>query len=382
MGMPDGDKARDEFTYINLAPGDPSPWFEQRTQVYRQFPSNSLGGRYSLLCFFGSSRSPAWQTALSVVRSRPHYFDVANLVFFGVTVDTQDEAEGRLEKPAEGITYCYDFDGRVSEMFGALPCARPVHAGQRPFRQIWIVLDRLLRVLANIPFSPDGGDAGQVLAVLDGLPPFGHAPEPYLTPPLLLLPGIFKPELCSHLISLFEAAGGAESGFMLAKQSKTVEVLDHRFKRRRDYHVEDQRTIDEIRKAFHRRLVPEIAKFFQFNATHIERHVVACYSAEDRGHFDAHRDNTTPGTAHRRFAVTVNLNSDFDGGDLCFPEFGSRAYRVPVGGAIVFSCTLMHAAGVVTRGTRYAFVTFLYDEAAARIRQASEPDVVTLKDQK
>ncbi len=266
-------------------------------------------------------------------------------------------------------------------MYGALPGRGAENTAQRPFRQIWIVLDRLLRVVANIPFSPDGRDVDAVLEVLDRLPPFGHAPEPYTVPPVLLLPGIFNPALCLRLMALFEASGGSESGFMLKKQSKTVEVLNYGFKRRRDYHVEDQDTIDEIRKSFHRRLVPEIEKFFQFSATHIERHVVACYSAEEQGHFDAHRDNTTPGTAHRRFAVTVNLNDDFEGGDLCFPEFGPRPFRVPVGGAIVFSCSLMHAAGVVTSGTRYAYVTFLYDETAARIRKANEAGIVALGEQ-
>ena len=48
--------------------------------------------------------------------------------------------------------------------------------------------------------------------------------------------------------------------------------------------------------------------------TRIERYIIACYDAATGGHFAAHRDNTTPGTAHWRFAVTINLNDDFVGG--------------------------------------------------------------------
>src|SRR5689334_8271533 len=55
-------------------------------------------------------------------------------------------------------------------------------------------------------------------------------------------------------------------------------------------------------------IVPEIRKVHQFTVTRMERYIVACYSAEDGGHFRARRDNTTKGTAHRRFAVSVNLN--------------------------------------------------------------------------
>ncbi|HSA82007.1 MAG TPA: hypothetical protein VLE23_14415, partial [Geminicoccaceae bacterium] len=37
----------------------------------------------------------------------------------------------------------------------------------------------------------------------------------------------------------------------------------------------------------------------------------------------------------------------------------------------VFSCSLLHEAQPVTAGRRYAFLPFLYDEAAARIRVAN-----------
>jgi predicted 2-oxoglutarate/Fe(II)-dependent dioxygenase YbiX len=115
---------------------------------------------------------------------------------------------------------------------------------------------------------------------------------------------------------------------------------------------------------------PMIHRAFQFTPTRVERHIVACYEAESGGHFRPHRDNTTKGTAHRRFAVTINLNADdYEGGDLCFPEFGPRTYRAPTGGAVVFSCSLLHQATPVTLGRRFAFLPFLYDEAGALIRE-------------
>src|SRR5829696_8491629 len=101
----------------------------------------------------------------------------------------------------------------------------------------------------------------------------------------------------------------------------------------------------------------------------MERYIVSCYAAEDGGHFRPHRDNTTKGTAHRRFAVSINLNEDFEGGEVSFPEYGPRSYKAPPGGAVVFSCPLLHAVSKVTRGRRYAFLPFLYDEAGAKIRE-------------
>ena len=36
---------------------------------------------------------------------------------------------------------------------------------------------------------------------------------------------------------------------------------------------------------------------------------------------------------------------------------------------MVFSCSLLHEATPITRGRRFAFLPFLYDEAAAEIRR-------------
>ena len=66
----------------------------------------------------------------------------------------------------------------------------------------------------------------------------------------------------------------------------------------------------------------------------------------------------------------MNLNSEeFQGGDLRFPEFGQQLYKPPTGGAVVFSCSLLHEATPVTSGSRYVFLPFIYDDAAAQIRE-------------
>lgn len=98
--------------------------------------------------------------------------------------------------------------------------------------------------------------------------------------------------------------------------------------------------------------------------------MVSCYYGTEQGHFCAHRDDTTKGTAHRRFAVSLFLNSgEYRGGELRFPEFGSRSYSAPAGGAVVFSCSLLHEALPVLDGRRYMYLPFLYNEEAAQLRE-------------
>jgi len=43
---------------------------------------------------------------------------------------------------------------------------------------------------------------------------------------------------------------------------------------------------------------------------------------------------------------------------------------------VVFSCSLLHEARPVTAGRRYALLPFLYDDAAARVREANAGSLV------
>jgi len=172
-----------------------------------------------------------------------------------------------------------------------------------------------------------------------------------------------------------EALSGATPppGFarLRSVDGKTVLVIDDNRKMRRYWEIVADDLRELIAGNVKRHLTLPVQRAFQFRATRMERYIVACYEAGS-GHFRPHRDNTTRGTAHRQFAVTINLNAgDYDGGDLRFPEFGQRTYRAPTGGAIVFSCSMLHEATPVTSGKRYAFLPFLYDEAAAKQREAN-----------
>ena len=75
-----------------------------------------------------------------------------------------------------------------------------------------------------------------------------------------------------------------------------------------------------------------------------------------------------PGLIDQRIgpALTLNLNSDeYDGGELMFPEYGDYRHKPPAGAAVVFSCSLLHEALPVTRGQRFALLSFLLDPADA-----------------
>ena len=358
-------------TYMNLSPGDPAPWFHQRSFCNPRYALDTAAGRYIVLCFFGLATDAHSRAALQAVLSRPRFFDDVTASFFGVTLDPRDESEKRVADSNPGYRYFWDFDGTASRLYGVIPLEAAPGSAQVPARRLWVVLDPTLRVLRVVPFEGDQSDIPAVLAYLESLPPPARFAGFEVQAPILVLPNVFEPDFCRKLIGLYDAHGGEESGFMRDVQGKTVEVHDHRHKRRRDYLIEDPEVIKHAQGRFIRRVVPEIAKVHQFKVTRMERYIVCCYAAEDGGHFSAHRDNSTKGTAHRRFAVSVNLNAEFDGGEVSFPEYGPRSFKPPPGGAVVFSCSLLHAVSKVTRGKRYAFLPFLYDDEAAKIREAN-----------
>jgi len=359
----------DRRRYVSIGPGDPAPWFFQRSTSNENYAFNTVGGRYAVMLFLGTAGDPPGKAAMDAVLAHGEIFDDHKLCFFGVSLDPADESEGRLRERLPGIRHFWDFDGAVSRMYGGIPTdARP--GTQLSLRRFWLVLDPTMRVMAAFPFAQDGNHQA-VFEYLRRLPPVDRFAGFEIHAPVLVLPNVFEPELCRQLISLYDQHGGESSGFMQDVDGKTVMTQDAKRKVRQDYLITETEVITRIQRRVQRRIAPEILKAHQFNATRMERYIVARYSAQDGGHFFPHRDNTTKGTAHRRFAVSINLNDDFEGGELSFPEYERRSIKMEAGTAVVFSCSLLHAVSTVTRGQRYAFLPFLYDEAAAKVREAN-----------
>ena len=349
-----------------LRVGDPAPWFVSRSTSNPRFNFHTIAGRYVALCFVGSAGHPASAAALAEVARRWAVFDDAKASFFGVSIDPGDENPGRTLQVPAAACWFWDHDLAISRLYGAATAEAPATAAVA-YRPFWLVLDPQLRVVFKAPIT----ETGSVLDFIAAAPDPGDHAGTSLHAPVLILPRVFEPALCRDLIATYSAHGGKASGFMRDIDGKTRLIVDPGHKRRNDHELVDPALRNAAAARIQNRLIPEVAKAFQFRATRMERYLVGCYDAAEGGHFRPHRDNTTAGTAHRRFAVTINLNAeDYEGGDLSFPEFGPRRYRAPTGGAVVFSCSLLHMVDPVVSGRRFAFLPFLYDEVAAREREA------------
>ena len=331
-----------------LAYGEPAPWFRADTPSLNQFSFSAAGGRYVLM-LFAPANPDLRQAAIDQVLTLPRPPDDRHLSFM-IVLAGREAVHDRLP----GMRWFFDSDRAIAAAYGL---------GEQPQ---WVLLDPALRVMATATLE----ETEALLARVSALPEVNdHAATP-LVAPVLIVPRVFEQPFCKTLIDHYHAIGGTPSGVMMEVDGQTVGVRDHT-KSRRDLLIADEALKTQIRARLQRRLLPEIEKAFRFKVSRLERYLVAAYDADEGGFFQAHRDNTTGGTAHRRFACSINLNAEaFEGGDLIFPEFGNHRYRPPTGGAVVFSCSLLHEATPVTRGTRFAFLPFFYDEAAAQVRDA------------
>jgi predicted 2-oxoglutarate/Fe(II)-dependent dioxygenase YbiX/peroxiredoxin len=347
-----------------LGVGEPAPWFSAATggDPSDTVTFDELAGRYIVLFFLGTAARPDVAKVLAALSHRDELFDREHALLVGISNDRDDFTRGRLRQHHAGQLFLLDSSGMAAKKYGlADPATAVVTEAIYP---VAFLLSPALQIIEIVPLVDPASFVDRVISLLSELlanPPTAQ------NAPVLIVPQVFDRAFCRQLVDLYEATGGREIG-SVENEGKIVERTDPEFRKRLDHYISDDHALQRTRELLERRLLPIVYRAFQFPTTRIERYLVGCYDATTGGYFRPHRDNTAPVVAHRRFALTINLNEGYEGGHLCFPEFGDQAFRTPPGDAIVFSCSLLHEVTRVTRGRRYAFLSFFYDEQSQRLR--------------
>lgn len=258
---------------------------------------------------------------------------------------------------AEPLLVFADADGEVRGRFGVDEPAT-------------VLLDANLRALGVV----DGTGAATAAAVADLLAAEEDVPDLQVRAqaPVLLVPNVLTGAECDRLIGMWEAGGAVETGVEATVEETRAEVRNVKAKRRRDVTLEEPAVVQQLAQRIGMVVMPEIRRAFHYRASRFEGFKLGCYTAETAGFFSAHRDNLSPSTLHRRFALSLNLNEGYEGGEVRFGEFGPLRYRPPRGGALIFSGSLLHEVLPVTRGQRFVLLSFLWgDDVPARGSQAA-----------
>jgi peroxiredoxin len=215
--------------------------------------------------------------------------------------------------------------------------------------------------------SEAGGQAEAALSAVRGLAAERKAGLGIPHPPVLVVPDVLSAEDCRRLIQVYETRGKVfvEPGHGDDHMTTDYKMRIPEYGRgdRIDHWIVDKDTAGFIDGRLGSRLFPEIRRAFQYPVTRRERMRIGCYTGSRGGEAHGHRDDSEAIAAHRRFAMSINLNSEeFEGGALRFAEYVDQQYRPATGAAIVFSSSILHEALEVRSGRRFVLLAFLFGE--------------------
>jgi predicted 2-oxoglutarate/Fe(II)-dependent dioxygenase YbiX/peroxiredoxin len=326
-----------------LAPGDRFPNFllPDQTGATRSFLERAKGNPLLIL---GDGRDDT----LRALAATPPDADCLALV--------GDEPETAAQRAAAlGVEFplLADSAGKIREALRRM-------LGFGPQGSFVVLLDPNQRVIAA-QASQDG--AALIRWAVERLreqPPMPAGQTFGLAAPVLIVPDVLTPENCRALIDRWERMGHIEGEVHSIVQGVETSRVHRAMKSRRDHAIQDDTVLAELNALVGRRIAPELDKAFGFQRFRFDRFNITCYDSERGDYFRRHRDNQSPATADRRFALTLNLNTgEYEGGALTFPEYGPHCYDPPAGAAILFSCSLLHEALPVTKGRRFTLLNFL-----------------------
>jgi hypothetical protein len=333
-----------------LMPGDRIPDFTRPDSSGKQrFFYDLHHGQPVVLFFCGRATDAATRADLTALGRPDQLWGAVTRV--ALVLGTHADLAALEKELGKDVLLLAD-DGAISQhMLGSLPAAMTA-----------LTLDDNLRVVERLERSGDAGEFAHRVA---------HAyvdrpvPAPRTTrgqAPVLFIPRVFDTDFCEGLIRLFEETGGTPSGTARIEGDKALWKPDPSVKMRRDVYLNEGPWVDKVKDALVRRVLPEIQRCFNFQVTQHEVFKLIRYDA-GAGYFHAHRDNESRDTRHRRFAMTLNLNTGaYEGGALRFPEFGPDLYVPERGSAVIFSCSLLHEVTPVTEGSRYGLLGFFFGE--------------------
>ena len=340
--------------------GDPVPWIDVTLVGRGRVNLEQFAGLRVALVFLASVGDPRTAAVLHSLLAlygplpadvRRNRFVVVPVV---VTID--------MKKDGNLLTEWLKVGGLIHDDGLAVHAAFGMTAGRTSVIAA-AISDESLTIRDIIPFTEPEAFAASI--VVAGMEPAAPSDRPRA--PVMTIPDVLSPEECRRFIDHWRRSSPFESGYMMSREDgKQYEIVDRKRKSRADIVIlPGSPAYDGLWQRFEKRVHSLVKRYWHFTIREGERFAVAAYTAETGGHFAKHRDFAGPGS-HREFAVTINLNDDFEGGELEFPEFPGEVFKPAVGAAIVYSGAHMHRVRPVTRGTRFALLAFLMGTDGAR----------------
>ena len=322
-----------------------------------------LSGRHLVLVFLDDTSDDAALPLLKAFAER--YEEIERLSASVVAISaSSDAARNRAIKSASGFPWpiAGDATGAVFASYG-------LHKDNDASARV-VLLTPLRQVRAWFDAPKDSNNTvNTIMDVLDGSQAAEEMRWSAPHAPILLVPNVLTAEECGSVIESFEKGGP----FMVRPPREgevagdyKMPVYEHNRQDRVDQIVRDPQMTTFLDERIWGRVTPMIKKAFAFDVTRREDFHIARYAGAREGNQMGHRDNTSAATAYRRFALSMSLNDDYEGGEIVFREYSPRGYRPPAGTAMVFSSSLLHEVQETTEGVRYNLISHFFNEDSLR----------------
>jgi peroxiredoxin len=313
---------------------------------------DDVSGAPMVLAFWPRLEAEAVAAQMAALAETLPALRAAGARVFAVTL-ANARAAGEARPP---VPLLLDRDGKAFANFGAGTRDQPTTVVLRQNNHVYAVLK-----------TEAAGQGAAALSAVRALVAERTSAAERPHPPILVVPDVLSAEDCRRLIQVYETRGKVflEPGHGADQMTTDYKMRIPEYGRadRIDHWIIDKDTAGFIDGRLGARLFPEIRKAFQYPVTRRERMRIGCYTGSRGGEAHGHRDDSEVISAHRRFAVSINLNGEeFEGGALRFLEYGDQEYRPATGAAIVFSSSILHEALEVRSGRRFVLLAFLFGE--------------------
>ena len=163
--------------------------------------------------------------------------------------------------------------------------------------------------------------------------------------PYLIIENALDKELLNEIIDFYK------------KKKEKGQTISHQHSTKDRLHVHpDLELTKKIDSKLSRSVLPELRKIFYFDVKHREDYKICSYDSETSGRFHSHRDTPSP-FQHRKYAMSLLLNDDYEGGELYLSEYGMKI-KPKANTAFIFPGLSSHQVLEVTKGSRMAMITF------------------------
>ncbi|WP_196137246.1 redoxin domain-containing protein [Aliikangiella sp. G2MR2-5] len=356
-----------------LSAGDLAKPFESRDEDGRilNLADDHLSGRHLILIFLNNTRE---STALEILRSfaeNNQRLTNSNASVLAIHSNSDASINKKLKEDSRFANPV------LSDSGGTIHATYGLHKNHG--HQVRIVLLTRLRQIRS--WFDDPQDINVTIRdIMEQITPPQQSENEKWYPfhaPVLTIPNVFTRDECKMLIDSFETQGNFfVSGSQTAGFTTDFKmpIYEHNRQDRVDQVIRDKKLTQFIDQRTHQRVNPMIKKAFAFDVTRREDLHIARYVGKRGGNEMGHRDNTNPKVAYRRFAFSMNLNDDYQGGGVVFKEFSDHPYRAEPGTVMIFSSSLLHEVQETTSGTRYNLITHLFNDSAIQQPQRRQPE--------